>query len=227
MLINIIKKLLSGKSIESRIFRMGCYLFVLEFMFLVFLFIFQPESFMNVVTVFTTGVVGGRLMAISLGLEFGFHPVNLILLLCFFNSTWLFMFYPLVSMFFDYIVDVRILGKMLNTTRKIAEMQKKRIEKYGSLGLFVFVWLPLPWTGSLIGAIIGKLTGLSTRKSILIVVPAMLLGIYMWTVAFNDLFGLFGIIGKGIPTIYLVLFVFCISLFIRVRRSRKLRKKQE
>ena len=195
---------------------------MLEGALLVMLGFFSPVLLGDILTVFTTGLVGGRMAAISLGLEFGFQPLAIVILLSVFNSTWLFVFYPLITVVFEYVVEVKLLGSMISKTKRIAEFQKKRIEKYGLIGLFVFVWLPFPWTGSLVGALVGKLSGLSTRKVLMIVMPAMYVSIFSWTIIFKDMFQFLGKFDARIST-GVVAAIVIYSLSVRVYKVRKSR----
>jgi uncharacterized membrane protein len=93
---------------------------------------------------------------------------------------------------------------MLESTRKMAEVQQSRIGNYGPWGLPVFVWLPFPWTGALVGSLVGLLIGMSVKRALLIVIPSMMGGVVSWVLGFQQLFVLTGMIGKTICIILLV-----------------------
>lgn len=75
---------------------------------------------------------------------------------------------------------------------------QSQITKHGTWGLPLFIWLPFPWTGALIGAAVGFLIGMSTRRAMLVVMPSMLIGIVSWVLGFEYLFLLTGMPGKRI-----------------------------
>ncbi len=62
--------------------------------------------------------------------------------------------------------------KLKNLVDRITEKNEKkktRIKKYGALGLFLFVAIPLPGTGIWSGSLAAALLNLDTKKSMLII----------------------------------------------------------
>ena len=59
-----------------------------------------------------------------------------------------------------------------------AEKNKPKIDKYGFLGLVLFVGIPLPGTGAWTGSLIASLLNIRFKKAF----PAVLCGIVMATV---------------------------------------------
>ena len=75
--------------------------------------------------------------------------------------------------------------------RKKADKHKGQVEKYGFLGLVLFVGIPLPGTGAWTGSLVASLLHMKIRKSF----PAILLGIMIATVIMSLLsYGLIGAI---------------------------------
>ncbi len=193
----------SGQT-EAFIFYVGCCLFASEGLTLLILWFLQRESALEIVAVLTASIISGRTASILAGQELGLHPLSIILILSIWNSGVLFVFLPLIVAFSQDVLKGRLLGNMLDSTRKRAEAQKSRISKYGPWGLPLFVWLPFPWTGALVGAVIGFLMGMPVKKALLIVVPSMVVGVVSWVFGFQYLFILTGVIGKIICVVLLV-----------------------
>jgi uncharacterized membrane protein len=181
----------------------------LEGLTLLILWFLQRELALEIVAVITASIISGRTASILAGQELGLYPLSIILILSIWNSGVLFVFLPLIVAFSQDVLKGRFLGNMLDSTRKRAETQKSRISKYGPWGLPLFVWLPFPWTGALVGAVIGFLMGMSVKKALLIVVPSMIVGVVSWVFGFQYLFILTGVIGKIICVVLLV----CMLLF--------------
>ena len=80
---------------------------------------------------------------------------------------------PFILLFISKILDwmekskVKWMKKVATWVRKKADKNKKSIEKYGYLGLILFVGIPLPGTGAWTGCLIASLLNLDRRKSFL------------------------------------------------------------
>ena len=174
--------------IERNIFRLGVLLLIGEAMFLVVVAAVRPVLFGKMVALISAILVGGRLASIPAGLAIGFRPVELICFLSSFNLMWLLLSYSLVIKLSDRVTNGSLVRRMIQGTHEIADKQKSKVGQFGTLGLAIFVWLPFPWTGSVVGAVIGLLMGLSTGRIMLVVIPSMLVAISTWTLGFKYLF---------------------------------------
>lgn len=194
----------SSERIEAFIFYLGCCLFASEIVMVLILWFLQRELILKIGAVIIASLLSGRMASILTGQELGLHPLSLITTLAIWNSSLLFIFLPLIVTFFHKIIKPRFLGNLVDSMRKRAEVQKGRIDKYGPWGLPVFVWLPFPWTGALVGAVIGLMIGMSMKRALLFVIPSMIIGIVSWVFGVHYLAGLTGMAGKTICTILLV-----------------------
>jgi uncharacterized membrane protein len=209
--------LFSSKQIEGVIFRLGCILFIVQGTILIILSVVDHVLAAQIIAVMTASTVGGRMASVLTGLEFEMHSAFLIVLLSVFNISWLFVFFPLIVTFSHHMmIKLKLVGKILDSTQKTAERQKERITKYGTWGLALFIWLPLPWTGSLIGAVVGFLIGLSTKRTTVIAVSAMLLSVVSWVFGFKYFLLFSGNTGK-IIAIFILGTILSFSLYFRLR----------
>ena len=101
---------------------------------------------------------------------------------------------PFVLLFLKYIL--KILSKWKFTTKIVNWLEKKvhdkreQIDKYGYLGLMLFVGIPLPGTGAWTGALLAIMLGLDRKKSFV----CILLGVLMAAVIMSILS--YGILGN-------------------------------
>ena len=78
---------------------------------------------------------------------------------------------PFILLFITKILDwmerskVKFFKKVATWIRKKADKNKGKIEKYGYVGLIMFVGIPLPGTGAWTGCLIASLLGLDRKKS--------------------------------------------------------------
>lgn len=113
---------------------------------------------------------GGLLAASLLGLD----PI-ISYLLCIIGNI---LPVPFILWFIEFIfqkLKKTPLKKMVIGLEKKAEAKKEKIEKFGYLGLVLFVGIPLPGTGAWTGCLIAALLGMDKKKSFF----ATLLGIFL------------------------------------------------
>lgn len=90
------------------------------------------------------------------------------------------LFYPLFVFSWRRLVEVRGLSKIISRTTRAAEANRETIQKYGVIGLLVFVWFPFWMTGPVVGCAIGFLLGLRTWLNLTVVLAGTYLAIGGW-----------------------------------------------
>jgi len=75
---------------------------------------------------------------------------------------------------------VNWLKNIFERTRKTAEAQRGKVQRYGIIGLFIFVWFPFWMTGPVVGCVIGFLLGLKARLNIPVVLAGTSVAIFGW-----------------------------------------------
>jgi len=193
------------RSVEGLVFLTGCGLFAAELLILVLFQRYIPESRENVISVIVADLLTGRAGSISLGLKLGLSRVSVILISVAFNLTLLLVLYPLIAYSYKHYVEAKLIGKALDSTKRAAEKHLGRTEKWGALGIAVFVWIPLFSTGSLVGATIGTLMGMHTIVVLCVVVPAMIASAVSWTFAFDYVFDYARSVGRIAPLVLVCL----------------------
>jgi uncharacterized membrane protein len=179
------------------------------------------ELILQILAVITASLLGGRMASILAGQQLELHPTLMLLILAVWNSSVLLVFLPLVATFSHNVIRVRFLGKILESTRREAEAKKNTVRKYGTWVLPVFIWLPFPWTGALIGGIIGFLLGMSLKRTLLISIPSMVVGVASWVYGFQLFLVLTGKTGKIISiALLLTILLFCSLKTLGFRQSR-------
>lgn len=71
--------------------------------------------------------------------------------------------------------DIRVLNKFAKWLDKKVEKHKGQIEKYGYLGVVLFVGIPLPGTGAWTGCLVASVLELDKKKSFLAAVVGVLI----------------------------------------------------
>ncbi|MDL2238264.1 small multi-drug export protein [Christensenellaceae bacterium OttesenSCG-928-K19] len=112
--------------------------------------------------------------AIPLGFAHGI-PIWTTFLLAYLGSS---LPCPFIIFFIERVIHwmarskVKFFNKFANWLLGKVEKHKGKIEKYGYLGVFIFVAIPLPGTGVYTGSLLAAMMNLQPKKSI----PLVLLG---------------------------------------------------
>jgi uncharacterized membrane protein len=139
------------------------------------------------VLVFLAHTFGGRAAGISLCI---LNEINVfwtifynfyleVLIVCF--------TYSLFMLSVSNYIKLRGLRLFALRLERRARKHKEKIEKYGWIGLFLFVMTPLPVTGPVIGSIIGSLVKMKLLKNFSAVFLGTLAAIIAWTLFFDFL----------------------------------------
>ena len=88
---------------------------------------------------------------------------------------------PFILLFISKILDwmenskVKWMNKLSSSIRKKADKNKGKIEKYGYLGLILFVGIPIPGTGAWTGCLVASLLNLDRKKSFLCTIAGIII----------------------------------------------------
>ncbi len=131
------------------------------------------------------GLIAAALLNINSGLGFivcylfNLLPIPFILLLI----NWIFKQLKKTETFKKIVIKME---------EKVAK-KKGTIEKYGYLGLFLFVAIPLPGTGAWTGALIAAVLEMNRKKSFLVIaIGVFVAGLIMMALSYGLLKGIFG-----------------------------------
>ena len=99
---------------------------------------------------------------------------------------------PFVLLFLEKILNIfekwKVTAKVVRWLEKKADSKREQIDKYGYLGLILFVGIPLPGTGAWTGTLLAVLLNLNKKKSfIYISLGVLLAGIIMSIISYGIL----------------------------------------
>lgn len=99
---------------------------------------------------------------------------------------------PFILLFINKILEwmskckIKWMNKLSNSMYKKANKNKKSIEKYGYLGLLIFVGVPLPGTGAWTGCLVASLLNMNKKKSFITVMLGVIMAsIIMMFISFG------------------------------------------
>lgn len=101
---------------------------------------------------------------------------------------------PIVLLFLRKVLDLfekwNITKKIVTWLEKKVDSKREQIDKYGYLGLILFVGIPLPGTGAWTGSLLAVMLGLNRKKSFV----CILLGVIIAAIIMSILS--YGILGN-------------------------------
>ncbi len=172
----------------------GRMLLVSIFLFLIFFAILGFAFFRDLVLgrtllgAFVAHTVGGRAAGVGLCIAF---DVNIyltilynmfleVLIVCFSFSLFLFSFN-------NQYFKLGFLQKAIKNSERNARKYETVISRYGWIGIFLFVMIPLPVTGPVVGSFIAYFLCMNLGKNFLTVFSGTFVAIVLWSVFFEFL----------------------------------------
>lgn len=205
-------------------FRIGLLLLAVEIAFLAVSALVDSRFTAKILQMIAANHIGGRLPFITVGLENGLSPSVIIPFIMFYNTTYTLLSYSLLVFLSTEIRRFHIVHRALESLKRKAERRKKVFKKWSRIGVAVFVWVPLPWTGAAIGSYIAYLEGYAPGETFATVLPSMWVGVITWTLWFDELYEFIEKFGRGktmLITVLLLVVPLVLAFINLLNRNRK------
>lgn len=157
----------------------------------------NSELAAKIISMVIANHIGGRLAFIAVGLENGFSSPVIMAVIILYNTTYVCLMYSLFFILSIGLVKIKFIQRYIDGLKQKAVERKMMLRKWNRFFIFIFVWVPLPWTGAAIGSYIAHLEGYSTKDIFMTVLPAMWVGVISWTLWFDELYAFIERFGKG------------------------------
>ena len=176
-------------SAEGHILRTGLVLAVVYVAGLGLLWLSSPQQAPVLSAMTALNVLVGRAAGMSFGYAGGLEhrvviPANMAI-----ETIQVMTIYPLFVFSWRHLVEIRALKSLMLRMRRVAEARHGSIERFGILGLFVFVFIPFWMTGPVVGSVVGFLIGLRPWINMVVVLTATFVAIGVWAVLLHGLTG--------------------------------------
>lgn len=192
-------------------------LFILSSLFV--LTFFSPAFSGKIISVITTHLLMGRAGGIATGVELSLPSYLLVLISTLVDTIVVLLFYPLFIMISKHQIENELLRRVVNDTQNSAQRHRHGIQKYGILGLLLFVWFPLHMTGPLAGSFLGYFLGFSHKKTLTTVILGTALAVVSWLLIFSRMSVVLGEYSYLQP-IFVILITLIIYLFYKSRKHK-------
>jgi uncharacterized membrane protein len=126
--------------------------------------------------------VAGKEGGIPLGIAAGGDPTLVAMAIFGTDLAMTFLLYPLVHAAFDGVQRGKgLLGSMLRTAQKNANKRRQVVDRYGAIGLYLFMLIPFAFNSPLVGIALGRIAQLSPLRTMVVVSGAIATTTVMWT----------------------------------------------
>jgi uncharacterized membrane protein len=198
--------------------RIGIAMLGLNLVLIAFCAVFRFSLAAKIISMIVASHIGGRLAIIAVGLESVLPAYLVIIIIILYNTTFLLLMYSIFIFITSSVKKHKLLGSHFDSIKNKVKKRKRLFKKWNRFAIALFVWLPLPWTGAVIGSYLAHFEGFSTKDTLIIVVPSMWIGIITWTLWFDDLYKFIENFGKN-KTLFITLFLLVIPFLVFVFNS--------
>ena len=201
------------QSVEGRVFIFGLAMVLGLIGLIIALWLHTPEHAQSLALAFLAHSFGGRAAGVGLCLMAGLPTLwNIaynfyleVLIVCFTYS----LFVLSINHRIQFPWAISMTRNLMDKARK----HKGKIEKYGWIGLYLFVMIPLPVTGPVVGSIIGYMLRMSILRNMSAVLLGTLTAIIAWVYCFEFLEDHLHMIQYFLVAIITIVFFFHLKTF--------------
>jgi len=175
------------RSSEGRILLLGVTLALAYTLWLGTRLLYAPEASQVLTGLTATALVFGRAAGLAFGYAMGLAHRTVIPIAMVIETVIVLLFYPLFVFSWRHLLVIKWLRNIFDRIRDAAEIHKAKIQRYGLIGLFAFVWFPFWMTGPVVGCVIGFLLGLKPWLNMAVVLAGTYMAIVAWALFLRQL----------------------------------------
>jgi len=167
-------------SSEGRLLLVGVALAFMYTFWLGIKLLFSPDNSQVLIGMTATEIMFGRAAAMAFGYSVALEHSTVIPVCMIIETILVLIFYPLFVFSWRHLLVIKWLKNVFERTHKAAELHRDKVQRYGVIGLFVFVWFPFWMTGPVVGSVIGFLLGLRAWLNLTVVLAGTYVAIFGW-----------------------------------------------
>ena len=172
---------------EGKIFIAGALLSLLLLVVIAYFVIVDFEVAKTLAVVFLAHAVGGRAAGIGLCIMNNFGPAATILYNFYLEVLIVCYTYSIFVLTANNYIRVAWVTNFMKKLSTKAVEQKEKIHSFGWIGIFIFVMLPLPATGPVVGSVIGYMLKINLAKNFSATASGTMAAIIVWFYCFDFL----------------------------------------
>ncbi|HUV66936.1 MAG TPA: small multi-drug export protein, partial [Sedimentisphaerales bacterium] len=167
-------------SSEGRLLLVGVALAFIYTAWLGVKLLWSPEQSQVLIGMTAIDIMFGRAACMAFGYSLRLGHGTVISVCIIVETILVLVFYPLFVFSWQHLLVLKWLKRIMERTHEAAERHKEKIQKYGVIGLFFFVWFPFWMTGPVVGSVVGFLLGLPVRLNMTVVLVGTSAAIFGW-----------------------------------------------
>jgi uncharacterized membrane protein len=174
----------------------GVGLALLEVLFLAVVLAADTAAGLRLLSMIGACHLGGRLAFIGAGFEGGLSALAIVGIVTFHNGAVVLLIYPLCLLLSQNLERVPFLASL----RENVQLSRNLRSRWNLLGIALFIWVPLPMTGAVVGTLLAHFEGYKPRQVLPVALGSMAAGVVSWTLAFEQLYAWMRGIGPHVTT---------------------------
>ncbi len=203
---------------EGKILLTGIFLIVAVFVTLGFGYFIDQQRASLWAMMIITNVVVGRVPSLSLGYASNGSHIDVVLANYTAEIILVLILYPLFVMSLKNLMHINWLDKYFTKVMNYQEEHKEFFDKYGKIGLFLFVFIPVWFTGPIVGSMIGYILHISHYKTIIIIAIATLFAMTLWGLFLQEIIGFLKLFD---PILVIGIIVIAVIVYFIVRKTKQ------
>ncbi|MGE4455498.1 MAG: small multi-drug export protein [Arcobacteraceae bacterium] len=172
---------------ETRLLLSGLFLLLLLLASLGIVAFFDIELSSKLLGTVLTNLIVGRMGGLSFGFSSGIDFYIVLFINLYFEVLLVLIVYSLFVLSWQNAVKFKRLEHFFEVVKAFVAKHHDKFDKYGTYGIFFFVFMPLFMSGPVVGAIIGYIIGIRHIKNILIVLSSTFLATTLWAFFLNEI----------------------------------------
>ncbi|MBI2077098.1 MAG: small multi-drug export protein [Euryarchaeota archaeon] len=178
-----------GQAWHRHTVQVGVAIWVVGILGLAALYALDPRQAGAAALAVVTFYYAGQFGAMPLGLAAGGHPAVIGVYVWAADAAGLLVFFPLTQIGVDRLAARKgFVSRWIQGVQARAHRRRAFVERYGPIGLFAFTSLPFLFNSPILGAAIGRIAGIASRRILTALLAAVSLMSVVWIVVFS--FGL-------------------------------------
>ncbi|UCD50183.1 MAG: small multi-drug export protein [Phycisphaerales bacterium] len=172
---------------EGRLLLIAVALSFVYTLWLTFRALTAPAESQILIGMTATTLLFGRAAGLAYGYSVALGHAKVILVAMVVETLHVLVFYPLFVFGWRHLLVIKSLKNIFERIHQAAETHKAKIQRYGIVGLFAFVWFPFWMTGPVVGSVIGFLLGLPVWLNMTAVLAGTYAAIIGWAYFLREL----------------------------------------
>lgn len=185
----------------------------------------SPEQSQILLGITATAIIFGRAAGLAFGYSIGMGHGTVITICIIIETIQVLVLYPLFVFSWRQLLVINRLKNFFEQIQQAAERHKDKVQKYGAIGVFAFVWFPFWMTGPVVGSVIGFLLGLRVWVNLTAVLAGTYVAIICWALFLRRLHEQVAAYSSyaGLILMALLIIIILLGNFLVRRRHQKIR----